>query len=241
MGDMKNKVKVILVDDEVKALHLLESKLLEMFPELNIIGSYDDPEKAIREINVLKPQILFLDINMPKYSGFDLLKHIYNPKFEVVFVTAYDNYAITAIKHAAIGYVLKPLNNEELKEATVKAIEQLYLKNNLIKPKMEKISIPFNSGFALKPLSEIIRLEGFEGYTKIILTNETIISSYNIGLFNKILADNNFMMVHKSHLVNIQYVDKYLNEGTVILSNSDKIPVSRSNKAELIRFFKNNH
>jgi two-component system LytT family response regulator len=242
---MQNEITAILVDDEIKALSMLGSKLNELFPQIRILEKINDPAKAIKKINELKPQLLFLDINMPNYNGFELLQHIYDPIFEIVFVTAYDNYALDAIKHAAAGYVLKPISDDLLYEATRKALDNAHqrtqsFRNNIDRP-ISKISIPFNNGIALKSIGEIIRLEGFDGYTRIFLANETMISSYNIGLFNKMLIYSNFRMVHKSHLVNMGYVDKYLNEGTLVLSNGDKVPVSRSNKAEILNFFKNNY
>lgn len=242
---MQNEITAILVDDETKALSMLESKLKSLFPQIRVIEKISDSERAIQRINELKPQLLFLDINMPNCTGFELLQHIYNPEFELVFVTAYDNYALEAIRHAAVGYVLKPVDEDQLAAATNKALNQIHQK---AKPStggaekaISKISIPFNNGIALKSVKDIIRLEGFDGYTKIFLTTEVITSSYNIGLFNKMLVYSNFRMIHKSHLVNMDFVDKYLNEGIIVLSSGDKVPVSRSNKAEILNFFKNQH
>ena len=242
---MENEITAILVDDETKALAMLESKLKDLFPQIRILEKISDPEEAIEKINDLKPQLVFLDINMPNYTGFELLQNIYSPTFEIIFITAYDSYALEAIQHAAVGYVLKPINDDLLQGAVKKALSNIQLKRQTNRTNTEKelskISIPLHNGIALKSVHDIIRFEGFEGYTRICLVNEVITSSYNIGLFSKMLVYSNFRMVHKSHLVNMGYVDKYLNEGTLILSNGDKVPVSRSNKAEILHFFKNNH
>jgi len=122
------KITAILIDDEEKALEGLQIKVSKFFPEIEIVALCNNPEKAIETINNLKPDLLFIDIEMPVYSGFDVLAKIDNPTFETIFVTAYNNYAIEAIKNCAIGYIVKPIDNEELKLAVSNAIKNIQQK-----------------------------------------------------------------------------------------------------------------
>jgi two-component system LytT family response regulator len=238
-------ITAILVDDEPKALSVLELKLNKIFPQILIIGKYTNPEEAIVHINNQSPDVLFLDINMPNYTGFELLQHLNIPAFELIFITAYDHYALEAIKKAAVGYVLKPVNDDELRQAVQLAMNHIHLKRNRVVEKKTwqktKIALPFTNGFELKFPEEIIRCEGFDGYARIYLTNgEVVTSSYNIGYFNKVLVTHGFRMVHKSHLVNLNHIVKYLNEGTLVLSNHDHIPVSRIHKQDMVKLLKGN-
>ena len=238
---MNLEYTAILVDDELDALSIIELKLKKFFPQIKIIGMYNDPTEAIEAINSLNPSIVFCDINMPSYTGFELLAEIDNPAFEIIFVTAYDQFAIEAIKHAVVGYVLKPISDSDFNHAVLLALKSIQAKsavNSKSSEPLTRISIPFNNGFAVKQIKDIIRFEGFNGYTKIYLENDVITSSYNIGLFNKMLQGTTFRAVHKSHLINLDFIDKYLNEGIIVLTNGDKVPVSKTNKQDIIKVLK---
>jgi two-component system LytT family response regulator len=233
------------VDDEPKALKNLEKRLAKYHPELEKIGAFNNPVKALEFIKENKPDLVFLDIEMPNLSGFDLLSAVPEPDFEIIFVTAYDQYAIDAFKHAAIGYIVKPIDPDELEQAIQKAKKNIELKvakkNNkvlldLLTQKNNTVSIPTSEGYIFVKIENIIRLEGMEGYTKIICCNgQEHISSYNIGRFKEIIGENPlFFQTHRSHIVNLQYVEKYLNEGYVILKDETPVPVSKSYRKELL-------
>ena len=232
-------MKAILVDDEENALSILELKLKKFFPQVEIIGKYNNPLVAIEEINLAQPDLLFLDVKMPAYSGFELLDHIISPTFELIFVTAYGEHALEAIKQCAIGYILKPIDDNELKSAVLNAINKKQARSKPAAAPVHKITIPFTNGFMVKEISSIIRCEGFSGYTKIFLAGgEVITSSYSIGLFNSLLNNHGFIMVHKSHLINTNCITVYYNDGMVELSNKDRIPVSRTNRNLLLKMLK---
>lgn len=245
------KVTALLVDDEPKSIAILKNKLERLCPNLIIIGETGNPKKALNLIKDLQPQLLFLDIAMPEMSGFDLLAAIDTPSFEVIFVTAFDNYAIDAINHCAIGYLVKPVENEDLVATVDKAIQNIEEKTALEKNRLfienldiqtfqkKKMVIPTQDGLEFVKIKEIVHCEGEEGYTKIYFKQrKPILSSYSIGHFNMLLENHEFYLVHKSHLVNLIHIDKYLNEGYVILTNNFKIPVSRNRRPDFLSKFK---
>ena len=248
---MSNTIQAIIVDDEKYALESLALKVSKYFPNICITHKFQNPQKAVEEINKNHPHILFLDIEMPVLSGFDVLSKIENPNFEIIFVTAYNEYAIDAIKHCAIGYIVKPIDNDELKAAIENALKNINQKSaleknrqlleNLVSKGNSVIVIPTQKGLSFIKTDTIIRFEGIDGYTNIILKNKTtILSSYSIGKFTKTTALHNFYLVHKSHFININFIKEYLNEGYIVLTNNDKIPVSKIKRNEFLEKIRNN-
>lgn len=242
------KINAILIDDERKALAILKNKLERLCSKVSIIAQTQSPKEGLELIKELKPQLVFLDVAMPGISGFDLLAKIDNPAFEIIFVTAFDNYAIEAIKHCAIGYLVKPVDNDDLVEAVNKSLLNIEEKSAFEKNKLlienlsahtfhdKKIVIPTKEGLEFIKISDIIHLEGENGYTKIHFANrKPILSSNNIGHFNKILNSKFFYLIHKSHLINLNYIEKYLNEGYVVLTSNFKLPVSRNKRQDFLK------
>jgi two-component system LytT family response regulator len=246
-----NKIKVILIDDEEKALEGLQLKVNRFFPEIDIIKTISSPEEAIIAINSLKPDLVFIDIEMPVLSGFDVLAKIDNPNFEIIFVTAYNNYAIEAIQHCAIGYVVKPIDNDELKQAVNNALKNINHKTSFEKnvqllerlgsnSSQTSIAIPTQKGLSFIKTKNIIRFEGVDGYTKIYIENEkSILSSYSIGKFSKMLDDSEFYLCHKSHLINLKYVTFILKEGSVLLQDKSHVPLVKAKRNELVEKMQN--
>lgn len=245
------KINAILIDDEPKALAILRNKIERLCPNINIIGTSQDPQKAIEILITLKPDLVFLDIAMPEMNGFDLLAKITNPEFEIIFATAFDNYAIDAISHCAIGYLVKPVDNEDLIKAVNKAIENIERKDSLEKNKQlianlgvqtfqkKKIVVPTQEGLEFIRIADIIHLEGVNGYTKInLVNNNNFVSSQSIGHFMGMLTNTAFYQVHKSHIINLDHIERYLNEGYVLLSDNHKAPVSRSKRQDFLEFLK---
>lgn len=244
-------VTAILIDDEPKALAILKNKIERFCTNVNIIAETQNPEEALKLIEKKQPQLVFLDIAMPQMSGFDLLAKIPNPNFEIIFVTAFDDYAIDAINHCAIGYLVKPVDNKTLIATVIKAVQNIEEKTALEKNKLlienigvqtfqkKKIVIPSQDGLEFVEISNIVSCEGVDGYTKInLFKGKPILSSNSIGHFHKLLNAQDFYLIHKSYLINLNYIEKYLNEGYVVLSNQQKLPVSRHRRNDFVNKFK---
>jgi len=240
-------IRVVLVDDEEYPRLLLKELLEESFPEIEIIGEADNADDAYVLIEDEEPDLVFLDIAMPEKTGFDLLQMFDHPEFEVIFVTGYDQHALDAFNHFAIGYLLKPIDSSMLSEAVLNAkkrieskksnanIQELLQHLSNSSRKTNRIGIPTMEGLEFVEMNEIIRCEGDQKYTKVYLTNRTnILSSYNIGEFRRILEHHNFFQCHKSHLVNLNHVRKYNKEGTLHMSDDSSVPVSKRKKIEFL-------
>lgn len=240
-------IRAVLVDDESKALEVLRNKLYTYCPHVEIVGTADSADAAFDLIPTVQPQLVFLDVAMPKENGFDLLRRLPNLNFEIIFVTGFDSYALDAIKFCAIGYVLKPIENEELIGAVGKATRRISEKinqernqqflQNLMHPGQSnnRIGIPTESGLEFIPTEEIIRCEGYQKYTKVIANGrKDLLSSYNIGEFRKLLESYGFYAPHKSHLINMSHIERYDKEGTVTMSDASHVPVSRRKKQEFM-------
>lgn len=244
-------IKTILIDDEPKAIAILKSKIERFCPELDIIATIEKPAQAFDIINELQPQLVFIDIAMPGMSGFDVLEQFKNPQFEIIFATAFDQYALDAIKQCAIGYLVKPIDNEDLVESVTNATININQKNALLKNKQllenisqenfqkKKIVIPSTDGLEFVKVKTITHCEGVDGYTKIHFTNrKPILSSSSIGHFKKLLTHPDFYHIHKSYVVNTTHIVKYLNDGYVVLSSDATIPVARAKRAEFLERFR---
>ena len=242
-------IKAILVDDEISNLKGLENKLKQLFPELSISGKFHIPEEAITHIENAPPDILFLDIQMPRMSGFELLSKLNTVNFQVIFVTAYSEYALDAFKKSAVDYILKPIDTDDLKDAVNKALKYIALERNkqtntnlvtLLSEtlfKKTKLVVPTAKGVSFIPEEDVIHLEGYDGYTKIHLADTTtLISSYNLGKFEKLLSSK-FFKCHKSHVVNLERVRHFKKEGYIILDTGCNVPISKTNRKALLEFF----
>lgn len=240
-------ITAILIDDERKALAILKNKIEQEYPQITIIGTTQFPKEGLQLIQDLKPQLVFLDIAMPEMSGFDLLKKVGNPDFEIIFVTAFDTYAVDAIRHCAIGYLVKPIDTEDFIEAMDNAIQNINQKTASLKNRLliENLGIPIQQkkriaissadGLEFVKIKDIIYCEGVKGYTKVNLaTRKAILSTQSIGYFNKLLENQDFYMVHKSYIININHLEKYLNEGVAVLTDNINVPVSRTRKSDFL-------
>jgi len=245
------QIKTILIDDERKSIAILKNKLERYCPNVEIIGETQYPKEGVSMINELKPQLVFLDVAMPEMSGFDLLAEINNPSFEVIFATAFDQYALDAIKHCAIGYLVKPVDNEDLviavENARINILEKTALQKNrqfienmgVRTFQKKKIIISTQDGLEFIKVETIIHCEGVDGYTKLHFTDRTpMLSSKNIGHFYKLLKNQGFYMIHKSHIINLSHITKYLNEGIVVMSNDQQLSVSRNRRNDFLNSLK---
>ncbi|MEM7086777.1 MAG: LytTR family DNA-binding domain-containing protein [Bacteroidota bacterium] len=244
-----SETTAILVDDEFSALNGLRQKLEKFFPKLTLLQTFQKPEEAIKFLEKQQPDLVFLDIEMPRINGFELLSKLSKISFQVIFVTAYSEYALDALKKNAVDYVMKPVDNDELISAVNKAKtiilerKEMDANENLVKLLSEtlnrnnKLIVPTSKGMSFIPQEEVLHLEGYEGYTKIHLANSTeILSSYNLGKFEKML-ENSFFKCHKSHIVNIAKVRSFENEGYIVLENNHRVPISKANRKVFLNLF----
>ncbi len=242
-------IKILIVDDEPSAgniLRLLIEKHITGKKEIQICQS---PEDAINIIPVFKPSLLMLDIEMPHINGFDLLNQVGDWNFDVIFTTAYDRYAIKAIRFSALDYLLKPIDILDLQNAINRHIirkdlqprEQGMLVDNLINNLQQKDTSSFKlalstmEGFFFYGPKDILKCEGDDNYTHFYFINhKPLIVSKTLKDFEDVLADHGFMRVHKSYLVNMQYVVRLDKEGLLWLSDGSTAIVSRRKRKEVL-------
>ena len=218
--------------------------------QVRIANKLSEAEALIRQY---EPDILFQDIVMPEKNGFDFLSSLPALNFEIIFTTAYNEYAIRAIRFSALDYLLKPINADELKAAFERFLEKRKSKHqsevlvrNLLQNLAQKqqtdfkLAIPTQTGAIFLSPAEIIRLEGEGNYTRFYMSNlQKHISSKTIKEYEEILSEHHFIRIHKSHFINKDYVESYLNEGSVILKDKTTLPVSRQRKQEVAAILKN--
>jgi two-component system LytT family response regulator len=243
-------IKAIIVDDELGARESLSKMIDKNCKQLEVIAKADSMLAAFEAITNKQPDLVFLDIEMPNGNAFDLLEKFKEINFNIIFTTAYDHYAIKAIKFSAIDYILKPIDPEELVEA-VKRVEKkqtnqpnvldkqfkTLLSNVRPENKLKKVGIPDGDGLIFINLSDIIRCESDGNYTFFILTNgKKIIASRTLGEYEQMFTEDNFFRIHRSHLVNLQHVKKYIKGegGYVIMADDSQVEVSRRNKNEFL-------
>ncbi|WP_255431202.1 LytTR family DNA-binding domain-containing protein [Pedobacter sp. N36a] len=238
-------MRAILIDDEISNLENLRTLLEKHCPQVTIIAVAQNVSDAVDAIEKYLPDLVFLDIQMGEQTGFEVLKQLPKRNFEVVFVTAYDQYGIQAVKFAALDYLLKPIDIEELVDAVHKAKHKLaaqmqtsqldFLLQQLKKPEanVSKIALQMQSEIRYVTLSEIIRCEADNTYTHFFLEdNEKILVSKSLKEYADLLRPKGFLRTHQSHLVNPKYVKSWLKEdgGILLLLSGEKIPISKPNK-----------
>ena len=241
------KIKAVIIDDEPKLRKVLEIKLAENCPEVELLGTACDVPEGTALIKSKKPDLVFLDIAMPGESGFDLLDKFEDIDFDIIFVTGYNEYAIDALRVSAVDYLLKPVRTDDLIAAVSKAAERReernkleqyqILKHNLnhLGDQEAKIAIPGAQAYDFVSVKDIVRCEGWQKYTRIYLLNGTcIVSSYNLGFYRQMLKSYGFYDCHKSHMINKSLIVKYLKEGSVIMADESVVPVSRRKKEDFI-------
>ena len=249
---MNNKIKAIIIDDEADGRTVLHSLIHMYCPQITIIGQSSSGEEGLAMIQDLNPELVFLDIDMPGMNGFSLLKRIKEITFEVIFVTAHHHYALKAIKHSALDYLLKPVDKTELIEAVEKFVKidkqkvnerMSFLLKNESKEASEITQIILNvrEGYIFTDIEDIIRCEADGNYTMVFLKNGTKqLASKTLKEFEYILNQNNFWRIHKSHLINLKHLKKYVKGdggGNVVMIDNSEIEVSRRNKDAFLKQF----
>jgi len=238
-------MRVVLVDNEQANLENLQVLLAKNCLEVKVVAISDNIEDAFQKVNLHRPDLLFLDIQMGKTTGFDLLNLITEKTFEVIFVTAYDNYGIQAVKFAALDYLLKPVDPDELIAAVFKAETRMKSKINgeqlnfllhqirRTEPGILKIALPQQHEIRYVAINDIIRCVADNTYTFFYLSNnEKILISKPLKEYSDLLKPQGFIRVHQSHLVNPAFVKSWLKEdgGMLLMNNGNKIPVSKPNR-----------
>jgi two-component system, LytTR family, response regulator len=240
-------VRAILIDDDERNLNALSEKLLKHCPQVKIVTKCDTAEKGIKAIDENKPDIVFLDIEMPVMNGFLMLQQLEFKNFELIFVTAYNHYAIQAIKYSALDYLVKPVEIEELKEAVSRALKKRtetsanpqieLLLEHFQKKERQRIAIPTSEGMQFININDIVYLEASINYTYIYLANQKFLVSKSLKEFEDILPADVFLRIHHSFIVNKNCVEKYLrgDGGQVILNNGATLDVSKRKKADFLQ------
>lgn len=240
-------MKALIVDDEAANRENLHQLLQKYAPDIDVCTFAEDVNEGLRAIQTYRPALVFLDIQLYNQSGFDLLKLIDEINFEIIFVTAYDQYGIQAVKFAALDYLLKPIDIDELTAAVNKARKAIsqkqknerlsylleYLKDDKATP---RIALPLFNETRYINISDIVRCEADNTYTHFILKNgDDILVSKTLKEYAAMLATHGFLRPHQSYLVNPAYIQSWLKEdgGSLLLTDGTKIPVSKLNREKM--------
>lgn len=245
-------IKALIIDDEPSAINTLRLMVKHYLPEITELKTTTDPHEGLLLLRTFQPQLLFIDIQMPLLTGFELLKQVPHILFNIIFTTAHDAYAIDAIRFSALDYLLKPIDADELKAAFDRfLLKQESDKNNQLlynnfmhnintQDKKEfKLALPTTRGtFFYKP-DDIIRLEGESNYTKFFFADKrNLLTSRTLKEYEEILVNHGFIRVHKSHLLNKAHVVNYTSDGQLTMTDQSKVEISRRRKDEVMQQLK---
>jgi two-component system, LytTR family, response regulator len=242
-------IKAIIIDDEKTSRETLQGLLRRYCKNVEVIGEADGFRSGMEVIKKNKPDVVFLDIQMPDGSGFKLLEEIGDINFEVIFSTAYDQFAIKAIKYSALDYLLKPINPEDLITSVEKLEAKLskgkddtgvkFLLDSIRTPTSDKkkIVLSTSEGMHIVDIDNIIRCESEDYYTKFFLKEgKVIMVSKTLKENEELLAEYNFIRPHKSHLINLKYVKSFLriDGGSIVMTDGSNVPVSRRKREQIV-------
>lgn len=233
-------INALIVDDVTKSIVVLRRLLNEHCPEVNIVAESDDVDEALSLIERHHPQLVFLDIDMPGKTGFDLLEESKERNFHVIFVTAHSEFAIKAFRYSVTDYLLKPVDSSILKQAVQKVINILELSGSENSPdeSVETLRIPSINGLAFAPFNDIVRMQAEGHYTHIFLVNgRHYLSSYNLQRFEEHLDHNLFLRIQRSHIINHNKIKSLIQTNVLAVEMVDgfRIEVPRRNKDELLK------
>ena len=247
------KLRTIIIDDEKASIEALQWELKEHRHNLEIVGTCQSPEDGINAIRTTKPDLVFLDIEMPSMNGFQLLeKVVHEVSFDVIFTTAYDEFAVKAFKVNALDYLMKPIDQDELRKAITKVLdkkeaplqrqnlESLFTMINARKPQLPSVAFPTLEGLEFVEVNKITHCQSDSNYTRLFLADgESVLISKTLKEVESMLQDHPFYRVHHSYLVHLVFIKRYLRGkgGNLVLKNGVNIPVARSRKDELLLQF----
>ncbi|MDA3930516.1 MAG: LytTR family DNA-binding domain-containing protein [Prolixibacteraceae bacterium] len=246
----ENTIKAIIVDDEKNGRENLRGVLHEFCPEIELVAEAENALQAIDFIIKLKPYLVFLDIEMPGGNGFKVLEYFKEPWFSVIFVTAYNHYAIQAIRFSALDYILKPIDALFVKTAVSRYIDQKshvdqrlkqFLNNEIRSKENKRIALPMSDKINYVEINRIVKCRGEANYTRVfITTGEEHIVSKPLVEYEDILAGYGFIRTHKSFIVNVSHIQSFVKSdgGYLIMSDQTIVPVSRRKKELVLRELK---
>ncbi|MBN2814718.1 MAG: response regulator transcription factor [Bacteroidales bacterium] len=247
-------LKITIIEDEEKSLGFIRGIIEQYCPTAEIAGTATNVESAVTLLTNVKPALVLSDINLPDGTAFDMLSRLDEIDFKVIFITAFEEYAIKAIKFSALDYLVKPIDPNELINAVNKAREQIEHETNNLKlkallsnvrdfsDKLRKIVLKTFDSIYVVDLQDIIRCESDNSYTLFYLKdNRKIMVSSVLKDYDELLADSGFIRVHKSHLVNLNYIDKFIKSdgGYLIMKDGASVPVSQRKRDMIMDFFNN--
>ncbi len=242
---MKRKLITGIIDDEPDAVDFITSIISEYCPDLEVCGKANNVKEGTVLINEIKPELIFLDVEMPNGTGFDLLSHFPQKDFDVIFITAFNHYAIKAIKFSAIDYILKPINISEFIEAVNRVVLKRsanpvsfnenfeVLLENLRTTHPTRLVIPTSDGREYLNPKDIIRIEADRSYSWFFLNDKRkILVSKHLKEFQELLNDRDFFRPHNSHLINLDFVKKFIRHdgGYIEMTDGSQVPISRNRK-----------
>lgn len=241
-------MKAIIVEDEAHSRKTLSNFLYKYCPEIEITAQAETVNSAILSVNTTHPDLLFLDIDLPDGSGFDVLDSIVKPWPKIIFVTAYNQYAVKAFQISAIDYLLKPIDPQLLIKAVQKAssneepagqmVQKMeVMRENRISGQLHKIAIPSQNGIQMIRIEDIVRFEADGNYTTIFMRDKSkLVVTKKIKEFEILLEGLHFYRLHQSHIVNLHFVDRYIRGegGTVVLEDGSQIEVARRRKEDFL-------
>jgi two-component system LytT family response regulator len=241
---MNGKLHTLIVDDEPDAVNFISSIIREYCPRLEVIGTASSAREGIKIILERQPGLVFLDVEMPHGSGFDLLTQFPEKSFDVIFITAFNHYAVKAIKFSAVDYILKPININEFVEAVDKVLHKRLsagsrpadysaLLENLKSDVPSKLAIPTSDGMEYLKTKDIIRIEADRSYSRFFLVGQRkILVSKNLKEYQELLGEQRFFRPHNSHLINLEHVKKYIRHegGAIEMTDGSQVPISRTRR-----------
>jgi len=251
---MSREITAIIIDDEERARRVLNTTLAKYCPEVKVLAQCKDVPEGVRQINIHRPDVVFLDIEMPNYNGFELLDFFRSVDFEIIFVTAYNEHALRAFEVSAVDYLLKPIRIDQLEQAVQKLTKQLQsttmhdrlevLRENLQAQYLQKITVPIAEGLLFVKVQDISHVDAEGAYSKLWLTDgSNLLVSKKLKYFEDTLSDIPFFYrVHRSHLINLYKIKMYnRRESMLILENQQQIKVARDNKVALEEYLRKLH
>ncbi|WP_109829335.1 LytR/AlgR family response regulator transcription factor [Reichenbachiella versicolor] len=245
-----NNIRAVIIDDELNGRENLKGTLSKHCPNVQIIGQANSAVEGIKTIQEHSPELVFLDIEMPGGNGFEVLKFFDNPDFKVIFVTAYDHFAIQAIKFSALDYILKPIDALQLIGA-VNKLEKLqsewnrklqnFLTNEHIGRERQRIALTFSDKIEFIEINKIIRCQGEGAYTRFFIADSPeILTSKPLSEYESLLAEFGFIRTHKAHIINKAHISSFVKSdgGYLVMSDQSIAHISRRRKEEVIQQLK---
>lgn len=247
-----DKLRVIMIDDEARAMDVMEHDIGRLNADVEVLGKYSDPKEGLEAIRRDNPDLVLLDIEMPWMNGFELLDQFDDIYFDVIFVTAYDQFAIKAFKYYAVDYLLKPVDQDSLRVALERVREKQYGLSkahfNALLERLDqrnemfsKLVVPTMEGFEFIEIDEVIRCEASNNYTYVFLrSGKKLLVSKHLKYLEEMLEGHGFYRIHQSHLVQLKHIARYVKTdgGYIVMTDGSSVNISRSRKEGFVKLLK---